>query len=92
MENNATKTFFVKQRIIGFVLYFAVLVALFFARIVFSDSDTDFSAIVIYIVTSALFFVAFFGLSSKNYKLHAQGALIGWLVYFVISMVHLFFR
>lgn len=86
MENVLNKTIFSRERVIGFVLYFAVLIALFLVRIAFSKSETDFTAIVSYMVGGALFILAFFGLSSRNYKLYAQGALLGWLLNIILPV------
>ena len=86
MDQILKKPFFERERVIGFVLYFVVSASLWLAQRVFSDSATDVVAMVIYFVTSVLFVVALFGLTHKQYKYYAQGALIGWLVYFIVTV------
>ncbi|MDD5039608.1 MAG: hypothetical protein PHY34_00490 [Patescibacteria group bacterium] len=89
---NLSKTFFSRERIIGLTLYVVVSLALYLAKVVFSHSEIDIFAVAIGIMSGVMFFVAFFGLSSKNYKYHAQGALMAWGVHVVVSLGLIFFN
>jgi hypothetical protein len=85
------KKIFLKERIVGFFLYAAALSSLDLFKIIFSKSQIDLPAIVTYILSGVLFFVAFFGLSNKSYKFYAQGALANWLLFVVLSLLIIIF-
>ncbi len=91
MQNLSGVSIHSRQRFHGALLAFCVIISLSLAGVFFSRFGVIRFATVVSLAGSVLFFVAFFALTNKNYKLYAQGAMIGWGVYFATVMAISFF-
>lgn len=86
MENVYVKSEFFTKRLKGFIYILSTYGSMYLANLVFSRSDIDVMAIISNLMISVISIVALLGLADKDYKLYAQGALVGWLFYAGVSV------
>lgn len=90
MNNQPPQAIVFRPRIIGLLLAIVVLGTLSLLRALFSHLDTALVETATYSIGGVLFFIAFFALSNKQYRLYAQGAMIGWGIYVIALLASKF--
>lgn len=78
------------KRFLGFITYSIVYVILFSIPYLFSKSDFDAWSYIPGTIGFILFIAILYGLTVEKYKKYTQGALWGWLIFFVVSILFIF--
>ncbi len=86
------KTFFERERVRGFIYAFAAFAVLEIARRLLMSANDWYVEVIPSLFSGVIFLVAFFSLNDAKYKIYAQGALIGWLFYFLFGVLLIFFK
>lgn len=91
MDTKLYNSRFSRQQVIGFIVSVVVQGVFTFLRYrYFLLTELSYLEILMYGIGFILFIVVIILSTSKKYKLFAQGAMIGWVVYFVVAMAVIF--